>query len=39
MTDLEDAKLLTPAQLHGHRITSFPHIVVDEQDLSDPRVF
>lgn len=35
--DLEDAKPLTPAHLlHGHRITSLPHEVVEEQDLTDP---
>ena len=36
-SDLEDAEPLTPAHLlHGHRITSLPHTVVDEQDLNDP---
>ena len=36
-SDIEDAEPLTPAHLlHDHRITSLPHTVVDEQDLSDP---
>ena len=36
-SDLEDAEPLTPAHLlHGHRITSLPHTVVDEQDMNDP---
>ena len=36
-SDLGDAEPLTPAHLlHGHRITSLPHTVVDEQDLMDP---
>ena len=36
-SDLEDAELLTPAHLlHGHRVTSLSHTVVDEQDLNDP---
>ena len=36
-SDVEDAEPLTPAHiLYGHRITSLPHKVVDEQDLSDP---
>ena len=36
-SDLEDAEPLTPAHLlHGHRITSLPHTVVEEQDLNDP---
>ena len=36
-SDIEDAEPLTPAHfLHGHRITSLPHTVVDKEDLSDP---
>ena len=36
-SDLEDAELLTPPHLlHGHRITSLPHEVIEEQDLTDP---
>ena len=36
-SDLEDAEPLTPAHLlHGHRITSLPHEVAKEQDLTDP---
>ena len=35
--DLEDAEPLTPAHLlHGRRIVSMPHEVVEEQDLNDP---
>ena len=36
-SDLEDAEPLTPANLlHGHWITSLPHEVVEELDLTDP---
>ena len=35
--DLEDSELLTPVHLlHGHRIVSMSHEVVEEQDLNDP---
>lgn len=36
-TYVEDAEPLTPAHLlHGHRVTSLPHEVVERQDLTDP---